>query len=704
MRRAGKILAGAAAVAVTIPAAYVGFEFGPSAYHFVENSLDKMPDRQSLPDEVTTANNSLFVCFEGFDRCGPSDSMMYMSRGGNRIEMPYEHFDPKLPHAIISVEDNYFNEDLGYVEYLRKVKAFLEGRGSSGIREQVARTTYVDEIPEGEVELCLPEIGCRIVPARKDYEWDLARVMQDEEAPEDTMHDYLNNTYLGCGAYGFEQAAWTYYGKSASSLTYGEAVRLASLAQSPSEYDGHDSDGKGGIEEDKAEYAASIARRDAELDDMMIPVTWFDGTKVAITAEQAAAAKKEIREFMPCTPPNTAPVAHYEVANALGARHALNQIEVDLIQNTGKSFLEYAQNNDGPVYVLTTIDYDVQAALNTAVTSSDYPRDGREAAVAAVTEGGAVAGMYGGPFNENAQVNLAVEPTSLGSAFKPWIYAGAMEAGLITNIDDPNQVPDELLPFVWEGGNSDGSDWIVENGAHCDVATECAVREALAKSSNIIPLQILENQGPAGLIAVDTLADEFKIESAIPPLPSMGTGSRAANMIDMTTGQFQLIGNGGASVERHYVDEVWQVLQDKDNNIYCWKCNAAGERQLVKVGTSDMLLDAMRGTITIGPTNPDDPNSDAGTAFYSLNQIANITDMAGKTGTYDDNKMAAFYGTFCVVQSENMSIGVIIRYPDEFRSLGDNYVGGGDPAEIWGAAVQSIKALNGNEEPCLING
>jgi membrane peptidoglycan carboxypeptidase len=682
-------------------AAYVGRDAIPLAFEFVDNSLDAMPDRQSLPDEVSTARNSLFVCFDGFERCDPSNSLMYMSTAGNRIEMPFEHFDPKLSHAIISIEDNHFNDDLGYVEYLRKVKAFLEGRGGSGIREQVARTTYVEEIPEGEVELCLPEIGCRTVPARKDFEWDLARVMQDEEAAEDTMEDYLNNTYLGCGAYGFEQAAWSYLGKSANNLTYGEAAFLGRLAQSPSEYDGYDSDGKGGIEEDAAEHAKAIALRDIELDDMTSPVTWFDGSKVTITSEQAAAAKTEIREHVPCTPPNAAPVAHYEVANALNARHALNQIELDLINNTGMDFETLAANNDGPVYVLSTINYDVQAAINSAVKNADYPRDGREAAVAAVTEGGAVAGMYGGPYSQEQQVNLAIEPTLMGSAFKWVVAAEAMEEGIITSIDDPDQVPDEIVPMVWEKGNADGTDWVVETGAHCDIATECTIREALAKSSNPIFMQILENQGSEGLIAVDTLADKLGIQSDTPPQPSMVTGAREASAIDMTTAQFQAIGNGGKSVERHYVEEVWQILADKDKNIYCFKCNAKGEVEIISMGTSDMLLDAMRGTITMGPTIKD---GDAGTAYNTLHELSDLTDMSGKTGTHDENKIAGFYGTFCVAEHENMTIGVIIRFTDDLIPLGKGYTGGKDPAEIWGASVQAIKALDDNTEHCLING
>lgn len=697
MGRGKKIVAGITTVGLAIPTVYAAYEFGPLAYEFVENSLDDLP-RRSLPDEAVEIKNSLFVCFEGFDAntCDTSNSLMYASTGGNRIEKPFEHFDPKLIHAILAVEDPHFLDNLGPAEYLQKMKAFYENRGGSGIPEMAARISYVDAVPSGETEVCIPELGCRTVPKRKEWEWDMARTMQEQESPQETMEKVLNDAYLGCNSYGFEQAAQSIFHVSASYLTYEQAAYLAGLLRAPSSFDGVDSDGKGGEAENEQELVDATTRRNHVLHEMTKPMTWFDGTKVAITAEQAAAAQAQPRGFDRCTPPSTTPVPHYEVADAIGARHALNQIQVDLVRETGKDFMTYAHNNDGPVYVLSTINYDVQVALNSAVANSDFPRDGREAAVTAVTEGGAVAGLYGGPYSNENQVNLAIEPTLGGSSDKPYIYASAMEDGVIsTDIDDPKQTPDEIFPLVWKQGNGDGTDWIIDEGAHCEDPDTCTVRKALAGSDNIIPAMIQMSRGPEGLIAVDQFFDSFGITSDSTPEPSMVLGSREASPVDRTTGQFQLL-NEGKSVDRHYVNEVWQILSDKDNNIYCWKCNAQGQTELVELETSQAMLEALRGVI----------NDPSGTAYNTLNNmgVAELTDTAGKTGTHFGNLTASFFGTFCVAKSKDMTIGVVIRFPNELKSLGDNFTGGGYPTQIWGSAVQSIKSLDGNKEYCEING
>jgi penicillin-binding protein 1A len=145
-----------------------------------------------------------------------------------RIVMPLDHFPDQLVHAFIAAEDARFYEHEG-VDLLSILRAFLKNmtarrieQGGSTITQQVVKALLLKN-PEKTYE-------------RKVREATLSLQIEKEFTKEHILFLYLNEIYLGHGAYGVESAARTYFNKSASDLSLAESAILAGLTQAPSRY------------------------------------------------------------------------------------------------------------------------------------------------------------------------------------------------------------------------------------------------------------------------------------------------------------------------------------------------------------------------------------------------------------------------------------------------------------------------------------
>ena len=145
-----------------------------------------------------------------------------------RIVMPLEHFPEHLLRAFIAAEDARFYEHEG-VDLLSILRAFVRNmtarrieQGGSTITQQVVKALLLKN-PERTYE-------------RKVREATLSLQIEKEFTKEHILFLYLNEIYLGHGAYGVESAARTYFDKSASDLSLAESAILAGLTQAPSRY------------------------------------------------------------------------------------------------------------------------------------------------------------------------------------------------------------------------------------------------------------------------------------------------------------------------------------------------------------------------------------------------------------------------------------------------------------------------------------
>jgi membrane peptidoglycan carboxypeptidase len=279
---------------------------------------------------------------------------------------------------------------------------------------------------------------------------------------------YLNQTYYGGLSYGVEAAAQHYFGKPARDLDLAESALLAGLPQAPSRYDPF------------ADRAAALARQADVLDAM--------ARAEMISAEQAAAAKREPLQFTADSQHMRAP--HF-VQYVLGLLDA--QLGPDVVARGGLT-------------VTTTLDIDLQDAaqelLRRQVALLATPRDGgpdhrvRNGAVVVLDPAsGAILTMVGSPNFDDAasqgQVNATLARRQPGSAIKPLTYAAALERGWTpasTILDIPTTFQTrESRPYAPQN---------YDRAYHGPLA----LREALATSSNVAAVRVLDNIGIPALL------------------------------------------------------------------------------------------------------------------------------------------------------------------------------------------------------------
>lgn len=178
----------------------------------------------SLPQMITLQDYKPNLVSEVYDRNGNKIGEFFREK---RMLIPYDQIPQKLVQAFVSAEDSSFfhHEGLNYVaivrSFLANVKAGRKVQGGSTITQQVARSLL---------------LSSEKTYVRKIKEALLAQKMEKSLSKEDILYLYLNQIFLGQGAYGVEAAAQIYFRKPAKDLTVPEAALLAGLPQAPSRY------------------------------------------------------------------------------------------------------------------------------------------------------------------------------------------------------------------------------------------------------------------------------------------------------------------------------------------------------------------------------------------------------------------------------------------------------------------------------------
>jgi len=182
---------------------------------------------QELPSVDALQQYEPHTVTEVYDRNGVLMGELYEQR---RYVTPLEDIPPVVQNAFIAAEDAKFR-DHGGVDYIGLVRAVIneatggeKRQGASTITMQVTRNFLLTR--DKTYERKIKEI---ILAQRIESVYDKDRI----------LWLYLNELYLGSGAYGVEAAARVYFGKHANELTAAEAALVAGLAPAPSAYSPH---------------------------------------------------------------------------------------------------------------------------------------------------------------------------------------------------------------------------------------------------------------------------------------------------------------------------------------------------------------------------------------------------------------------------------------------------------------------------------
>jgi len=531
-----------------------------------------------------------------------------------RLEIPIERMSPTLIKAVVSVEDQRFYEHSG-IDGIRMAAAALknleQGRraeGGSTITQQLARQSFLTRDKYYK---------------RKLQEVILAAYIEKMYDKNEILEMYLNKVYFGGGLYGVEAASRGYFGKPCQELTLDEAALLAGLIQSPSSY-------APSVNMDRA-----VARRAVVLQAMVS----------AGVIEQAAAdrAKKLPVKL----------VNGLEIQESSGL-YFKEQVRRELVERFG-----WQRVYQGGLRVYTTIDPALQRSAEVLVEKglSDiegrrgykHPRRGatplkegtlpeylQGALVAMDPTTGHVRALVGGRNFDESRFNRAVQAKrQAGSAFKPFVYATALEAGyspatLITNLNDPIATP--------QGG------WVPED-EHSD-ADSMTLRTALRTSSNRAAVQLLNGVGIKNAVGY---AERLNVETP-PSVPSLALGAGDVTLMSLTAA-YGAFADGGVVHQPVLIRRV----EDREGKVLFQE--AGKSHRAVSESTAYLMASMLSDVIN------------SGTA-YRARQTGFVLPAAGKTGTTNDYVDAWFVGF-----TPHLVAGVWIGFDQPSTIVSNGYAG-----------------------------
>ncbi len=527
-----------------------------------------------------------------------------------------------LRDAVVATEDRRFwwhpgIDPQGIASAIRinlsEGRGPLSGNGGSTITQQTAKLLclgkpFDPEVWKNETEY---EADCRRTTLwRKVQEAVYAMAMEARYTKEEILTIYLNRAYLGAGTRGFEAASQRYFGKPAAQVGPAEAAMLAGLLKAPTTYAPTNNLGRS---QDRATVIVGLMEDQGYL-----------------TADQAAQARS-----------NPARLSAAAESRAGG-------YFADWVMDTGPEF--FTRDTTEDVEIRTTLDPRVQKAAETALVRVFEERvsPGSEAQAAIVVMGadGAVRAMVGGRnVTASGAFNRATQALrQTGSAFKPFIYAAALDLGMQPN----DVVEDSPLTLNIPGSGP----WSPENydRKYDGMVT---LTKALAESRNIPAVRVSEQVGREN---VRTVASMFGIDSDLAAGPALALGVSESTLLEMT-GAYAGILNGGSSVEPYGLVEL--RLKGDDTPLM-GTGGGIGER-VISREAAEQLIYMMSRVVAEGTG--------------SRAQIDGW-EVAGKTGTTQGARDAWFVGF-----AGDYVAGVWMGYDDN-RPL-SGVTGGGLPATIW---------------------
>lgn len=538
----------------------------------------------------------------------------------NRTEIPVMEMPPHLLDAIVAVEDDQFYRHRGIDvrgigrAAIRNVQARKVVEGGSSLTQQLAKNLY---------------LSAARTWTRKVREALLALKLEHTYSKKEILGMYWNTVYLGNGVYGVEQAAQTYFGKSARHLTLSEAALLAGLNRLPEYY------------APTNHYDAAVERRNLVLGKML--------EQGYISPEQARVARTEKPKIVDTVPdPSEAPYFVEYVIRELRER-----------------FPEVAANlHTGGYRIYTTLDPDAQNAAEQA-TKGDRDKKDVEPQVALVAlepSTGYIRALVGGR-EPQVYKNRALEHRQPGSAFKPFVYAAALETYSYTMISTQMDTP--VSPGEFPGAVT-GRDWRPQNFQGRYSYAPATMRDALQKSLNVVTARWMNTVKPRPVI---DLARRMGIESKLEENLTIGLGSSAVTPLELVRA-YAPFANDGFHVEPIAILKI----EDRKGTVVAEQRTT--RTRAIDPGIAYIVTDMLKSVLRGG-----------GTASHVAGNLGGRP-AAGKTGTSDDSKDAWFVG-----YTPDLVAGVWVG-DDEPRAP-NKRTGGQTAAPIWANFMG--RALQGKE-------
>jgi penicillin-binding protein 1A len=576
----------------------------------------------------------------------PSNTRIYDRNGEplgdlfaeDRLPVRLEDVPPPLVRAVIATEDRGFYHHWGiqptglFRAFLANLRRGRVAQGGSTITQQLARNLFLTH------ERTL---------SRKIKEALLTVRLERIYSKDEILGMYFNHIYYGNGAHGVRSAAREYFDKELRDLDLAECAFLAGIPANPTLFD------------PRRRFANAKRRQELVLS-MMREVG-------AIGREEMDAAKAEpIRLIQRDAPSMRAP-------------YFVEYVRQELLERYGAERLY----GDG-LSVTTTLDWKIQDTAEKALEKhlqwlervNGYPvkRDAswtppeapfvtspylQGAVVVLDTATGEIVAMVGGRNYWESKFNRAVQARRQpGSAFKPFVYAAAIERGY-----GPSMIiRDEPYIVDLPGGKT----YKPEN-THRDFQGPVTMRTAIAKSINVPAVRLIMMVGPPAAIDV---ARRCGISGTLYPYPSTALGASEVTLLDLTDA-YTVFPNLGV------LHRPWAIREVRDRQgALLERGQAASEESLAAPVAT--VMNSLLGEVM-----------DRGTGAAA--RARGITCPAGgKTGTMDDYMDAMFVG-YTSVYSAGVWVGFDVK-----RTLGRDMTGSAAALPVW---IDVMKAALADADP-----
>jgi len=625
-----------------------------------------------------------------------------------RLFIPYDSIPDKVIYSFLSAEDKNFFSHPGIdaksitraiIKNLKNYFSEKRLEGASTITQQVAKNF-----------LLTSEVSFK----RKIKEAILAFRIERAYSKERIMELYLNQIYLGIGTYGVAAASLEYFDKSVNDLSYEEAALLAALPRAPSKYNPFKSIERAKARRnivlknlydnsyiDSIEYKElknkeiKTKKRKIELLEeanfyseevrrIISDSYGFDdlykgglSIRTPLNSNYQIEALKALREGLeeydrrhgwrgPITNIDTAEwqnniqkltpdkSLNWKLAKVIDVNKLTLKIEIEdkeigfidfanINWTRKKSFEDFLKLND-IIYVskIKKNKWNLKQLpkINGAIVVMD-PYTGR------------VLAMVGGFSFKLSEFNRATQAKRQpGSAFKPIVYAAALENGF---------TPSTLIldaPFVMDQGEGLKT-WKPENYGKKFYGPS-TLRTGLEKSRNLMTVRVAQK---VGFDQISKITKNFGIYDAIPELLSVSLGAAETTLIQLTNAYCTFV-NGGKKVIPIFIDRIQDrrgktiFNADKRKCIGCKEISYLEDeipiiqdnrKQIISSETAYQITSMLEGVIKRG----------TGRKLKNLNLT-----LAGKTGTTNKNMDAWFLGF-----TSKLVVGVYVGF-DEPKTLG----------------------------------
>ena len=523
-----------------------------------------------------------------------ADGTVLAERGLRRGHIRVDVLPKHLIEAVTATEDRRFYHHFGIdpVGLARATYSNLSAgtvvEGGSTITQQLAKNLFLR--PERTIVRKLEELIYAV--------WLEQRFTKDE-----ILELYLNRVYFGGGTYGVEAAARHYFGRSARDATLPQSAMLAGLLKAPSRY------------APTRSVRAASARAQVVLNNMV--------EAGFLTDAEARAAGAQ-------------PLKLRAKGDDTGYPYAVDWV-AELLP-------EYVGEHKGALIVDTTIDAKLQRAaqerLRKLLDGEGRERHAGEGAVVVLDPGsGAVKSLVGGRSYKASPYDRALKARRQpGSAFKPFVYLAAMEAGY---------TPDSL---AYDGPVNIGG-WKPKNYTN-NYKGKVTVRYSMAHSLNTVAVKLTSAVGPDRVVRT---AQRLGINSKLHAQPSIALGTGEVTLLELA-GAYAPFANGGMRVLPHVIT---RIRTGEGKELYRRRQSATG--RVVALNDIGAMNDMMNAALVSG----------TGKRAAIPHHVA-----GGKTGTTQNSRDAWFVG-----YTAHYVAGVWIGNDDSSRMK--KVTGGTLPASLW---------------------